>query len=246
MMLKPVYWTLVDSLQTQEDTQRVLSPSELEKFSTFHFPKRREDWLLGRWTAKALAHSLPTFRHTSLDKIEIHNDPEGAPYLKLSGKNTPEHCLTISHSEQFSLCALALGPNLRVGADLEKIEARTETFILDYFTAGERKLVDLYPAETRAILVTLIWSTKESMLKALRVGLRWDTRTVEVRHVDGLLHGGANGGKWQKIQVGERQANSRTWVAWWQLRDPFILTLAGYAATQTEIESVYLVEKRIY
>ena len=49
------------------------------------------------------------------------------------------------------------------------------------------------------MVVTLIWSAKESMLKALGVGLRRDTRTVEVQGLDGILPGGEAHGEWQKI-----------------------------------------------
>jgi 4'-phosphopantetheinyl transferase len=143
------------------------------------------------------------------------------------------------------LCALATGLNLQVGTDLEKVEVRTETFILDYFTPTERHLVDKYPAESRAMAVTLIWSAKESMLKALGVGLRWDTRTVEVRGLEGLLTTSKDHGRWQKIHIGEQPANDRAWAAWWQRRDPFILTLAGFAATQAEIQSAQLLEKKL-
>ncbi len=240
-----IYWTLVNSHQTPLEASQVLSPSELRKFSTFRFPKRRNEWLLGRWAAKALAHSLPACHPYSLDQIEIRSTPEGAPYIRLPGRAAPAECLAISHSEHFALCALAPGLELRVGADLEKIEARAETFVLDYFTPAEQQLVDKLPAETRAILVTLIWSAKESMLKALGVGLRWDTRTVEVHGVDGLPPAGAGQGVWQKIQVGEQVASGRAWTAWWQRRDPFILTLAAFAATPAQIRAIHLTEQEV-
>jgi hypothetical protein len=83
------------------------------------------------------------------------------------------------------------------------------------------------------------------MLKALGVGLRRDTRMVEVHGLDGLLPTGKDHGKWQKIQIGEKPASDRIWAGWWQRRDPFILTLAGFAATQAEIQSAQLVEKQI-
>jgi 4'-phosphopantetheinyl transferase len=244
-MPNPVYWMLVDSHKTPLEAPEVLSPSELLKFSAFRFPKRRNEWLLGRWTAKALVHSIPAYHHYSLHQIEIRNTPEGAPYIQLPGRATLAECLTISHSEHFAMCALATGLELQVGADLEKIEPRTETFILDYFTPAEKQLVDMYPAETRAVVVTLIWSTKESMMKALGVGLRWDTRMVEVHGMDGILHASGGHSIWQKIQVGEQKASKRAWAAWWQRQDPFILTLAGFASTQIEIRSAQLIERQV-
>jgi 4'-phosphopantetheinyl transferase len=244
-MADTVYWTLVDSQQVPLEASGVLTPAEFQKFSAFRFPKRRNEWFLGRYTGKALVHRIPAYHQFSLNQIEIDNTPEGMPYLQLPGRASPEECLTISHSDHFSLCALSPGSKFRVGADLEKIEARTETFILDYFTTAERELVDTYPAETRAVAVTLIWSAKESMLKALGVGLRWDTRLVEVHSLRGLLPGSMLQGKWQKIRIGERQASQRAWVAWWQQKDQFILTLAGFAATQAEIRFARLIEIRI-
>jgi 4'-phosphopantetheinyl transferase len=245
MLPNSVYWMLANSYHPPLEASQVLSPSEFQKFSAFRFPKRRNDWLLGRWTAKTLVHSLPAYQQYSLDQIEVHNTPEGAPYIQLPGRTARAECLTISHSEQSALCALAPGLKLQVGADLEKIETRTETFILDYFTPAERQLVDKFTAETRAMVVTLIWSAKESMLKALGVGLRWDTRMVEVHGLDGLLPVSTGQGIWQKIQVVEQLTSQRAWVAWWQHRDPFVLTLAGFAATPAEIRSVNLIEKKM-
>jgi 4'-phosphopantetheinyl transferase len=242
-MPKPIYWKLVDSHQAPLETQGFLSQSELGKFSTFRFPKRRNEWLLGRWTAKSLVQSIPAYHDYSLDQIEIRNIPEGAPYIQLPGETTPTDCLTISHSEHLALCALAPGPDLRVGADLEKIEPRTEMFILDYFTPSERRLVDTYPAEARAIVVTLIWSAKESMLKALGVGLRWDTRQVEIREIGELVPGDATHSGWQKMQVGDLQQGNRHWGAWWQRRSNFIITLAGFMTGSAKIQSAFLVEK---
>ena len=244
-MPNPIYWTLVDSRQAALEAPGILSPSELQKYAIFRFPKRRNEWMLGRWTAKTMVHAIPTYQHYALDQIEVCNTPEGAPYLQLPGRAAPAECLTISHSGNFALCALAPGLGLQVGADLEIVEARTEMFVLDYFTPAERDLVDNYTAETRALVVTLIWSAKESMLKALGVGLRRDTRTVEVQGMDSNSPTGNDHSTWQKIQVGEQPASQRAWAAWWQHRGSFVLTLAGFAVTPAEILSIQLVEHQV-
>ena len=244
-MQNPIYWMLVDSHPMVLEAQEVLSPFELQKYSTFRFPKRRDEWMLGRWTAKRLMHSIPDYQHYGLDQIEIRNTPQGAPYLQLPERATPAECLTISHSGNLALCALSTGLNLRIGIDLENIEGRTETFVLDYFTHAERQLVNKVPVEARAEVVTLIWSAKESMLKALGTGLHRDTRSVEVRSLNGLRHSGTDHGNWQKIQVREQPSGERAWSAWWQRRDPYILTLAGFAAMREEIQSAQLFEKQV-
>lgn len=243
-MSKLIYWMLVDSDLSPPQVQGVLSPSELIKFSAFRFPKRQKEWLQGRWAAKALAHSLPAYRDTPLDQIEILNTPEGAPFLQVQGQAPRADCLTISHSGHLALCALASGSGFRVGADLEKIEPRTGTFILDYFTPAECQLVETVSAENRAVVVTLIWSAKEAMLKALGVGLRWDTRMVEVRAVGDILQTSRMDGKWKKIEIGETKAGERIWNCWWRRREQFILTLAGFSTSQAGLRSARLVEKK--
>jgi 4'-phosphopantetheinyl transferase len=269
-MSDTIYWTLINSQEVQLEPRSFLSPIELDQFNLFRFPKRRDEWLLGRWAAKTLLHSLPAFQQFSLDQIEICNTPHGAPFINLPGQIIPAGRLTISHSGTLALCAFTSSLDMYVGADLEKIEPRTGTFVLDYFTPAEIQLVDTCPAETRAALVTLVWSTKESMLKALQVGLRWDTRKVEVQEVrrDGIppLHPiAASPGIWQEIRVGETVANgfiqpasaldsgtcgtatpdtgTLDWAAWWQRLDGFILTLACYATRPSDIQSVRLVVK---
>ena len=242
-MPSPIYWTLVHRSQVPPDRLKgFLSDPEFLKLSTLRFPKRRDEWLLGRWAAKCLVHSVPAYRQYALDEIQIQNAPEGAPYIQPSGEAVSPDCLSISHSDPFALCALSSDPGIRIGVDLERIEPRPASFIEDYFTNAEQELVSACPAERRMVLVNLIWSAKESMLKALGVGLRRDTRSVEVHQVDGLLPGGH---KWHKLDVREAGAAQRSWAAWWQRRGDFVITLAGFTTKQPGIQSTHLVEKKM-
>ena len=76
-----------------------------------------------------------------------------------------------------------------LGCDLEIVEPRSDAFIADYFTAEEQALIERTSAADRSLLLALLWSAKESALKALRAGLRLDTRSVIVRPVAAPLHG---------------------------------------------------------
>ncbi|MBT8240088.1 MAG: 4'-phosphopantetheinyl transferase superfamily protein, partial [Acidimicrobiia bacterium] len=67
-----------------------------------------------------------------------------------------------------------------VGVDLEVVEPRTARFVHDYFTPVERTFVKDQPDHRHDELANLIWSAKEAALKVQQVGLRADTRTVEV------------------------------------------------------------------
>ena len=68
-----------------------------------------------------------------------------------------------------------------VGIDLDRVEHRDESFLTDYFTAGEQAFTRALPEHLRDLWVTLAWSAKEAVLKVLGVGLRMDTRKVEIR-----------------------------------------------------------------
>ena len=69
----------------------------------------------------------------------------------------------------------------RLPAAVETVGRRGEEFVVDWFTDAERALVDsMREVEDRSRLVTTVWSAKESALKALGVGLRMDTRDVNV------------------------------------------------------------------
>ncbi len=61
-------------------------------------------------------------------------------------------------------------PGTMLGCDLELVEPRSDAFLADYFTADEQALVALAPAVERDKVVNLLWSAKESALKALGVG----------------------------------------------------------------------------
>jgi 4'-phosphopantetheinyl transferase len=63
---------------------------------------------------------------------------------------------------------------------VETVAARSAAFVADYFTPEEKALVVDTPQSERDRLITLLWSAKESVLKALRCGLRADTRDVAV------------------------------------------------------------------
>ncbi len=239
-----VYWTLVQASQAPLDRPELfLSPSGVAKYVSLRFPKRRLEWALGRWAAKRLFQSLPDCRLLQLAEIEIHNLPDGAPFILLPGQAGTPGCLTISHCEQMALCGFVAGQGLKIGADLEKIELRSRAFVEDYFTPVEHDLVDSFPEELRTKLVNLIWSAKESMLKALGVGLHWDTRKVEVWQIDDLYPVHPDDGEWHIMRLGDCEDTGRKWQGWWTCRGDFVLTLACFHSLRGQHTSVRLVER---
>jgi 4'-phosphopantetheinyl transferase len=155
-------------------------PWERSHLATLRFPKRRADWRLGRWTAKhAVAYDL-NLPHDARDLagIEIRPAASGAPEVFL-GSEPANLAISISHRGGTAACAVATGGAM-LGCDLEMVEPRSDAFVADYFTMEEQEVVRQAGPADRFALIALIWSAKESALKALHSGLRIDTRSLSV------------------------------------------------------------------
>ncbi len=196
-----------------------LGPMEVYRLSDMRFVKRRCDWRLGRWTAKqALAISLGSpLDHRSLSEVEIRAGRTGAPEVLV--KNRPSDIsISLSHRSGRAVCALARSL-VALGCDVEEIEPHSDAFVTDYFAAPEQALVARARTADRDWLVALVWSAKESALKALHAGLRLDTRSVVVTPVDGSP---ARDG-WNPLEV--RHTEGAIFYGWWQLAGNFIWTM---------------------
>ncbi len=142
-------------------------------------PKRVADWRLGRWTAKAaIAAFLERRGEARPAHVEILAAEDGAPHALAQGAPMAIS-VSLSHVAGWGFCVVGEA-GISLGCDLERIEPRSEEFIESYFTRAEVAMVAAAASEDRDLLTNLIWSAKESALKALRSGLRSDTRSVEV------------------------------------------------------------------
>ncbi len=211
------YWLTRSEIDLPGDTDW-LSPAEMAVVSKLSVPKRERDWLLGRWTAKQALAAWPGLagRWPGSAHLEIRAAGDGAPEAFLDGEPLPLS-VSISHSGGRALCALSGGG--AVGCDLEQIETRSELFVHDYFTPHEQELVASWSEADRPLYENLIWSAKESALKALRLGLRADSRSVEVS----LLAYGAEDG-WHRLEV-RRPTDDTTFAGWWRQDGDFVITL---------------------
>ena len=189
-----------------------LTPVEQREQERFVVPKRRADWRLGRWTAKHVVagwlerqgRPVPPCRVAIVARAR----DDGYPVVTVPSGPAPS--ISISHSREVAVCLVA-GSGAAVGCDLEHVEPRSPGFVADWFTPAERRLVGAAPEAERSELVTLIWSAKESALKALGEGLRLDTRSVEV-HPDGPDdRPGADG--WRGVSV--VASTGPSFSGWW-------------------------------
>ncbi len=233
-----LYWLEQTEVDVPTEDQW-LSAREMIPLRSMGFPKRRADWRLGRWTAKRalaacldLPADLPELAHS-----EILAAPSGAPHVFLFGQLSSAS-ISISHRAGTALCAVALAQD-SIGCDLEMIEPRDDAFISDYFTPNERALVERTRPEDRPLRVTLLWSAKESALKALHVGLRFDTNCIDVSFADALpAHTdqcrqephplpllAADPYKWHSVHV--RYSGAEVFRGWWRHADNMVRTIVS-------------------
>jgi 4'-phosphopantetheinyl transferase len=169
--------------QTESDlpaTDAWLSRTEAEFLSAMRFPKRRADWRVGRWTAKrALSVCLGlSFDFATAATVEILAAPSGEPQVFVRGSPFPVS-ISLSHRAGVGLCSVSPA-GVALGCDLEIIEPHSDAFAADYFTAQEQALISEIAARDRPLVLSVLWSAKESALKALHQGLRIDTRSLSV------------------------------------------------------------------
>jgi len=224
-----------------------LCPLEKNKLAGMRSPKRREEWLLGRWTAKNLLRGCkPEFHGLNLDEIEISNTESGAPVLRFPGCELFHANLSISHSNRHAFCTLNFNPEISVGADLEIIETRFPGLVAEYFTREEAELIEKKSALEQDILTNLFWSAKEAMLKSLNLGLRLDTRKIEIISVEGL--GSENNAQtpWFHLQVRSYLPVKWRWAAWWQKRREFVMTISAASTIFDIPEDLPLIEVPVF
>jgi len=215
-----------------------LSAGEKLRLAGLRFEKRRREWRLGRWTAKfALASCLDLPADArSLGDIEIRNAPSGAPQAFFFNQRS-DISISISHRAGQALCVVGLSQT-SLGCDLEVVELRDHSFIADFFTVNEQKLVSQTRADQQPLLTTLVWSAKESALKALQVGLRVDTRLLDVSSVHATSISceqtlGDDCAAWSPLSIGFR--GERILRGCWRCAQDMVRTVV-FAPLHTDVE----------
>lgn len=138
----------------------LLSPQEQAYFKTLRFPKRRNEWLGGRFALKrAVAYVLGI---ADLTRIEVLPQESGKPKLWVEEKPA-RLAHSITHSNGFAVAAAGAEEKL-IGIDLEKIEHRIEAWKNDFFHPSEL-------TDDGDEFLTALWTQKEALVKLLGTGL---------------------------------------------------------------------------
>ncbi len=154
-----------------------LTEAEREVLSRLRVPKRRGDWLLGRWVAKralVLAGEAETGRATSPSSRPPPAPPRRSSSAAPPASRSPSRTATASPSRRSGRPASASASTSR------RSRSAPAGFLGDWFTPAEQAFVAGAGAGEAALAATLVWSAKESVMKALREGLRIPPKAVEV------------------------------------------------------------------
>jgi 4'-phosphopantetheinyl transferase len=204
--------------QVQADlpgSQTWLSSGERARLDRMQVPKRRNDFLLGRWTAKRVMAALLGGR--AYAEIDVRASGDGSPQAYVDGVAS-RWSVSLGHSAGRAIAVVR--PSGLIGADIERVEPRSQGLVDDFFTPDEVAWVAARAPAERDRSIAVIWSAKESALKALRRGLREDTRHVHVGGVDDR-----SGATWSPLRVAVTGAPPLS--GWWRFDAGFAITIVG-------------------
>lgn len=206
-----------------------LSARERARLEGMRFTKRRNEYVLRRWVGKravAARAGLPT-DDASLARIEVLNRVTGAPYIAIEGAVAPWE---VSLSDRAGCAAAVIaasgsGVARALGVDLEVVEPRSEGFVADFLTRAEQDWVRGPAAADDRLgqdaAANLVWSAKEAVLKVLRVGLRADTRSVEI-----TIESDPRDDGWARFSAA--RSGAPVMPGWWRRDGVYLLTVAAH------------------
>ncbi len=140
--------------------------------------KRRLEWGAGRIAAKLALRQLHRDQDggvAALNTIEIGNRKAG-PHRGQPQSNCARH-LSISHAGEW---AVAVAGRSHVGVDVERIRSFGSAMRDMVLTAREREWIDAAEARETDLRTTLVWSFKESFMKAHGLGVFGHFRDIEL------------------------------------------------------------------
>lgn len=158
-----------------EDISRVLAPDECARAEHFLRPFDRQRWINGRL---AVRRHLAAYLCCTPESIRLGTRGHGKPVIVDPG--SPSLHFNVSHSQEVALLAVtAAGP---VGVDVERIRpvADLPRIVTRFFSPSEQSCILQASAPELESRFFTCWTRKESVLKALGVGLSMALDTFDV------------------------------------------------------------------
>ena len=139
----------------------------------------------------AYRNKIPLFRKEKADRIKFMEDKAlsvGAWLLFDSMKKKygieGECVYNLSHSGRYALCSLEdnIANGIKIGCDVECIKGYRAKIAERFFCDFETQFIkEMASEKERAEAFYRFWVLKESFMKAVRLGMKLDMRSFEVR-----------------------------------------------------------------
>lgn len=147
----------------------ILTEAEQADFAAFGFERRKRSWLLGRYAAKRAAAAYLGIDPEALHRLEVVRGVFGQPLLRFAHCDAPR--LGISHTSGWAV-GLAHPPGHPLAIDLEDVHTAHRAAIVRQLSEEERLWTDSAPGgEPEPGLLTLLWTAREALSKAVGCGL---------------------------------------------------------------------------
>src|SRR3989344_4182104 len=171
-------------------------------------------------------------REIALESVAIEKDAMGKPHGLISGEFSPV-AVSISHSFPFAFAVASVIPGICLGADIERIRPLSAAVIDAFLTKREAKLLARLPPHEQRVELVRCWSLKESVLKAIGIGLRMHPRRVDISQIIG-----ARGKSHISIGIDDVMHKVRIWSS--LMGNEYIATAIAIPTTSTYYGSVNL------
>ena len=160
------------SLITAEDHSSLLSPSELLRAESFHFPQDRARFIAGRGLLRSI---LGRYLNVEPRELQFTHGPHGKPELTGAG-----YSLRFNLSHSGDLMLLAVSHAHEVGVDVEQVREglNTDELAASYFAHAEAEALRHLPDAERTLRFFELWTATEARLKASGDGLANGTTII--------------------------------------------------------------------
>ncbi|HUW63507.1 MAG TPA: 4'-phosphopantetheinyl transferase superfamily protein [Spirochaetia bacterium] len=155
-----------------------LHGEERQYFDTLGSQKRKKSYLIGRYSAKTAICRLTNennFQNISI-RQGIFNQPVNTC---LFNHNTQ---VSITHSNDIG-ASIAFPEEVPMGIDVEMVDPETISVLASQATDHEKFILKDLPFPYLNML-TLLWTAKEALSKALKVGLMASYHTFEIEKME--------------------------------------------------------------
>ncbi len=161
-----------------EEMLKALHAEELQYYRTLKFEKRKESYLLGRYSAKRAVAAF--MDESNLSKILIRQGIFNQPVIFYLNEKKIQ--VSITHCERLG-AAVAFPETHPMAVDIEKINSNKNHVLETQMTEKEKELIRTFSVPYEEML-TLFWTVKESLSKTLRTGLTAQFHIYEVNKIE--------------------------------------------------------------